>query len=206
MSIRTCRPTARLQTFQSIGQQASSLAGEAMPSSSFSTIPGTGLQAGHKVQVGQQSGGKMTTEKTVPKQLKPFQKGQSGNPSGRPKGARNKATLAMEALLDGEADRLARKAVEMALAGDTTALRLCLERIMPPRKDRPVTFALPKLEIAADAVKATAALVEAVARGDITPAEAAELSKLVERFIRAVEVHDIQVRLERLEAHQESRR
>ena len=133
---------------------------------------------------------------------KPFQPGNAG----RPKGARNRATLALEVLLEGEADRLARKAVEMALAGDTTALRLCLERIMPARKDRPVTFALPKLETAADAVKATAALVEAVARGDITPAEAAELSKLVEGFIRAVEVHDIQVRLERLEAHQESRR
>jgi hypothetical protein len=132
-------------------------------------------------------GAEMTTEKTVPKQARPFQKGQSGNPSG-------------------EANRLTRKVVEMALAGDTTALRLCLERIMPARKDRPVTFALPKLETAADAVKATAALVEAVARGDITPAEAAELSKLVEGFIRAVEVHDIQVRLERLEAHQESRR
>jgi hypothetical protein len=151
-------------------------------------------------------GAEMTTEKTVPKQARPFQKGQSGNPSGRPKGARNKATLAMEALLDGEADRLTRKVVEMALAGDTTALRLCLERIMPARKDRPVTFTLPKLETPADAVKATAALVEAVARGDITPAEAAELSKLVEGFIRAVEVHDFQVRLERLEAHQESRR
>ena len=148
----------------------------------------------------------MTAEKTVPKQTRLFQKGQSGNPSGRPKGARNKATLAMEILLEGEADRLGRKAVEMALAGDTTALRLCLERIMPARKDRPVMFALPKLETAADAVKATAALVEAVASGDITPAEAAELSKLVEGFIRAVEVHDIQVRLERLEAHQESRR
>ena len=133
---------------------------------------------------------------------KPFQPGNAG----RPKGARNRATLALEVLLEGEADRLARKAVEMALAGDTTALRLCLERIMPARKDRPVTFALPKLEIAADAVKATAALVEAVARGDITPAEAAELSKLVEGFTRAVEVHDIQVRLERLEAHQVSRR
>ena len=69
-----------------------------------------------------------------------------------------------------------------------------------------MTFAFPKLETAADAVKATAALVEAVARGDITPAEAAELSKLVEGFTRAIEVHDIQVRLERLEAHEESRR
>ena len=51
---------------------------------------------------------------------RPFQ---AGNP-GRPKGARNKASLAAEALLDGEAETLARKAVEMALAGDTTAMRL----------------------------------------------------------------------------------
>jgi hypothetical protein len=133
---------------------------------------------------------------------RPFQAGNAG----RPKGARKKATLALEALLDGEGEALTRKAVEMALAGDTTALRLCLERIMPPRKDRPVRFAMPKLETPADAVTATAALVDAIARGDITPGEAAELSKLVEGFIRAVEVHDVQVRLERLEAHQEGRR
>jgi hypothetical protein len=73
--------------------------------------------------------------------------------------------LAAETLLDGEAEALTRKAVEMALSGDTTAMRLCLERIAPPRKDRPVTFALPKLETAADAITACAALVEAVASG-----------------------------------------
>src|SRR5918997_104236 len=71
---------------------------------------------------------------------RPFQ---AGNP-GRPKGARNKATLAAEALLDGEAEALTRKAVEMALSGDATAMRLCLERIAPPRKDRPVSFAMPE--------------------------------------------------------------
>src|SRR5918993_3314619 len=84
----------------------------------------------------------------------------AGN-SGRPKGARNRATLAAEALLDGEADALTRKAVEMALAGDPTALRLCLDRLLPPRKDRPVSFALAELKTAADAVEATAALLKA---------------------------------------------
>jgi Family of unknown function (DUF5681) len=148
---------------------------------------------------------KQATERTVPKQLKPFQKGQSGNPSGRPKGSRNKATLAAEALLDGEAEALTRKAVEIALAGDTTALRLCLERLMPARKHRPVTFALPHLETAADAVKATAALIRAVADGDLTPSEAAELAKLVDGFTRAVDLHDVQQRLEKLEAAQETR-
>src|SRR4030095_7662499 len=85
---------------------------------------------------------------------RPFQPGNSG----RPKGARNKTTLAVEALLDGEAEALTRKAVEVALSGDVTALRLCLDRIVPARKDRPVMFTLPKLETAADAVKASAAL------------------------------------------------
>ena len=87
-------------------------------------------------------------EKTDTKQGARFRKGQSGNPSGRPRGARNKTTLAVEALLDGEAEVLTRKAVERAKEGDSVALRLCLERILPPRKDRPVSFALPKIESA----------------------------------------------------------
>ena len=75
----------------------------------------------------------------------------------------------IEELLDGEADKITRKAIDLALSGDTVALRLCLDRLAPPRRDRPVPFALPKLEAAADAVTASAALVEAVASGDLTP-------------------------------------
>src|SRR5215208_7662909 len=133
---------------------------------------------------------------------RPFERGNAG----RPKGSRNKTTLALEALLEGEGEALTRKAVEMALAGDTVALRLCLERLMPARKDRHIAFALPPLATAADALKATAALVEAVAAGALTPSEAGELSKLVEGFSRAVELHDIQQRLEKLEAAQPGRR
>jgi hypothetical protein len=114
--------------------------------------------------------------------------------------------VALEAILDGEGELITCTAVEMAKAGDTTALRLCMDRLLPPRKDRAVAFALPKLEAAADAVKATAALVGAVAAGELTPSEAAELSKLVEGFTRAVDLHDIQARLERLEAQQGSKR
>jgi len=95
--------------------------------------------------------------------------------------------------------------VEIALAGDVTAMCLCLERLLPVGRDRPVMFALPKLESAGDAVAATAAPVSAVASGDLTPGEAGELSKLVEGFSRAVELHDIQQRLDRLEAVQEGR-
>jgi len=124
-------------------------------------------------------------ENTGGKQAGRFQKGQSGNPSGRPRGARNSATLAVEALLDGEAEKLTRKAIEMALDGDTVALRLCLERIYPPRKDRPVTFALPPITSARDAADISAAVAASVSVGDITLGEAAEVAKLIDSYVRA---------------------
>jgi hypothetical protein len=65
-----------------------------------------------------------------------FQKGRSGNPAGRQRGCRNRATLAAEVLLEGEAEALTRRAIELALEGDTTALKLCLERIVPQRRSR----------------------------------------------------------------------
>jgi hypothetical protein len=130
---------------------------------------------------------------------RPFNKGESGNPSGRPLGSRHRVTLALDALLDGEAENITRKAVEMALSGDGPAMRLCMDRIAPARKDRPVPFTLPTLETAADAKKAAAAVVRAVADGDLTPTEAAELSKLLDNFIRVLEATDVQARLEALE-------
>ena len=128
-----------------------------------------------------------------------FKPGQSGNPAGKAKGTRHRTTLAMDALLEGEAEALTRKAVAMALGGDTVALRLCLDRLAPPRKDRPVAFALPAIESTADVVKASAALLQAVASGELTPSEAAELGKLVEAHVRAIEATELQARLERLE-------
>src|SRR5712675_889122 len=88
---------------------------------------------------------------------------QPGNP-GRPRGARNKATVAAESLLDGDAEAITRKAVELAKGGDLTAIRICMDRFFPPRKDRPIPFDLPKLERATDAGRAMAAIVAAVAR------------------------------------------
>src|ERR1700693_3647299 len=83
-----------------------------------------------------------------------------GNP-GKPKGSRNHATVAAEALLDGEVDKLTRKAIAMALAGDVAPLRLCMDRILPPRRDRTLSFALPPIKTAADLVAAAASLVHA---------------------------------------------
>jgi Family of unknown function (DUF5681) len=128
-----------------------------------------------------------------------FQRGKSGNPDGRPKGARNKTTVAVEALLDGDAEAITRKAIELAKAGDGAAIRLCLDRIFPARKDRPVAFKIPKLEQAADAVKASAAIVAAVAVGELTPSEASELSKVIEIYARTLEASDLDTRITKLE-------
>ena len=145
----------------------------------------------------------IAAENTAAKQRgRPFTKGQSGNPAGKPPGARHRATLAAEALFDGEAEALTRKAVEKAKEGDMTALRLCLERILPPRRDRPVAFKFPAVATTADAIKASSALPEATAKGDLTPGEAAELRKLVEVCIRAIQIGEIEERLVKLEARE----
>jgi hypothetical protein len=83
-------------------------------------------------------------------------------------------------LLVGEAEALTRKAIELAKAGDTTALRLCLERVVPPRKDRPISLALPAINSADDANQAMRVVLAAVGEGRITPGEATILSALIE--------------------------
>jgi uncharacterized protein DUF5681 len=126
---------------------------------------------------------------------RPFKK---GNP-GRPRGARHRATLAAEALLDGEAEALTRKAIEKAKEGDTVALRLCLDRILPPRKERPLRLALPTLASAADATGALAAVTAAVAAGEITPGEGADLNTVVAGFVKALETSELEARIAALE-------
>jgi Family of unknown function (DUF5681) len=96
----------------------------------------------------------MTAETTATKQRgRPFPKGRSGNVRGRPPGARNAATLIAERLLDGEAAIITHKAIEMAKEGNPIALRLCFERLVPLRRDRPLHFAIPALNSAGDASK-----------------------------------------------------
>jgi hypothetical protein len=138
-------------------------------------------------------------ENSAEKQGGRFQKGQSGNPSGKPLGTRNKATRAMEALLDGESEAITRKAIELALSGAGPALRLCLERLLPVRRDRPVTFSLPVIDTASDAVIAAGALITAVAEGELTPIEAAELGKLIDAYVKALEASEFDRRLTELE-------
>jgi len=129
----------------------------------------------------------------------PFQKGQSGNPLGRPPGARNKATIIAETLLQGEAEAMMRLAIERAKAGDMAALRMCLDRVAPPCKHRTIAFELPPLVNAEDAASALAAITAAVAAGDLTPSEAGELFKLVDGFARILEATIFEQRVAKLE-------
>jgi hypothetical protein len=110
-----------------------------------------------------------------------FQKGQSGNPAGRRAGSRNKASLAVEALLDGEAEKLSRKAVEMALDGNPVALRLCLERIAPPRRGRSVNLDIGPVSSGSDLAGAQAKVLAAMADGEITIEEAADAARGAEK-------------------------
>lgn len=117
-------------------------------------------------------------DNTEKKQGTRFKKGQSGNPHGRPKGSLNKTTLACQELLNGEGEAITRKVVEMALAGDITALKLCFERIVPPRKERPVCVDLPAIDKDADLPTFTGELLKAVTSGEITITEAQGLLEL----------------------------
>jgi hypothetical protein len=102
-------------------------------------------------------------------------------------------SLAAAALLDGEADALTRRAVELAIEGDSTALKLCLERILAPRRERVVRFALPPIDSAADIARAMGAVTAAVADGALTPGEAGALAQIVDTFVRAIETGDFLV-------------
>jgi hypothetical protein len=130
----------------------------------------------------------------------PFQKGESGNPAGRPRGARNRATILMQNLLADRAEAIGRKAVELAEEGDIAAIRLCMDRLAPARKDEPVIVDLPPLDTAADSVAAAATIVAAVAAaGDLAPSQAADLAKVVDIYVRALETKGFEERLAKLE-------
>ena len=122
----------------------------------------------------------------------------AGN-SGRPKGSRNKATLVIENLLQGQAEALTQTAVTKALEGDSVALRLCMERIAPAPKDQPVSFILPKMQSALDASKAAESVLTAVSEGELTPIEATRVMALIDSYRRTLELTDIEERLQALE-------
>ena len=118
---------------------------------------------------------------------------------GKPKGARHRVTRAVEELLEGQHEALTQKAIELALAGDGPALRLCLDRIAPPRKDAPISIALPPVRSIEDAVDASATLLAAVAAGDVTPDEAGRVMALLTGHRQIIETGELERRIAALE-------
>src|SRR4051794_24755199 len=136
---------------------------------------------------------------------RPFVRGKSGNPSGRPRGARNRATLAAEALLSDETEKLTRKAVEVALTGDVNALRLCLDRIVPPRRELTFNIELTRLGSLQDASRAMAEVINSVAAGEITLSQGTELGRLIDLYIRTCQALEKSERDEKRLEHEEFR-
>jgi hypothetical protein len=131
-----------------------------------------------------------------------FVTGVSGNPAGRPLGARNRKTLIVEGLLEGDAETLTRRAIEMAHAGNLGAMRLCIDRLLPRGRERPVPLPLPIIESAADVRAAAAEIIAAVGAGTIGPNEALALVRVVDAVARLVGVAPANERPVRSEARQ----
>ena len=128
-----------------------------------------------------------------------FKPGESGNPKGKPKGTLHKATRAAQELLDGEAQELTRRCIELAKEGNPLALKLCLERLIPTARERPLSLKLPRVKGAADLPKALRAILEAATAGEITPGEGQALTAMLESYRKGLELLELEARLSRLE-------
>ena len=138
-----------------------------------------------------------TPEKRNSKKVRgrPFQ---PGNP-GPPRGAKNKVTRLVEQLLDDEAEQITRTFIDAALAGDTSCLRLSIDRLLPRRNGRPVDIELPPVSSVDDAARAMATIFEEVSSGGITAAEASELTQVLNCYVDLLGLREFNARLDALE-------
>ncbi|TAF75885.1 MAG: hypothetical protein EAZ52_05305 [Alphaproteobacteria bacterium] len=127
------------------------------------------------------------------------QKGGKREGAGRPKGSRNQSTLYLQSLLDGEAEAITRKAIELAKNGEMQAIKLVLERIMPTAKDTPIRFTIPPLHHPHDVMSAHAHLIAAVAAGELTPQEGKSFADLLEGYRKHYETLELEQRITALE-------
>ncbi|MFC1844830.1 DUF5681 domain-containing protein [Thermodesulfobacteriota bacterium] len=135
---------------------------------------------------------------------KRWKKGQSGNPKGRPVGSRNKASIAVENIFLDEQERLSRKCIKLALRGNMQALKLCIERICPVRRDTPISIKLPRITKIDDATKLTTTLIDKVTSGELTPSQGELLSRMIEKHVKVLQLNDLEMRLQQLEERLET--
>lgn len=133
---------------------------------------------------------------------KKWKPGQSGNPAGKKPGTRHRITLLAEKLLDEDGEDVVKKCIELAKGGDSAAIKLIMDRLIPPRKDRPVMIDLPLIENISDASRAMAMVSTAVAEGTVTPLEAQVLSGVLENYRKVVESTKLEQRIAQLEKTQ----
>lgn len=136
---------------------------------------------------------------TTPTTKAGWKKGQSGNPAGRPKGSRNRATLLALAAMEGELDAVVRVVIDAAKAGDMAAARLVVDKLIPATKERAVTLDLPDSSTPEGIELAQSAILNAVGAGDLLPGEGATLSTLVENRRRSIETLELEKRIAALE-------
>ena len=128
--------------------------------------------------------------------------GASGNPKGMAQGYRHPKTVILQALLDEDGPEVARAALKLAKQGNVAALRLVMERLLPPSRRRTVSIDLPTIATPADVPRALAAVTAAAAAGQITPDEAAAFGSLISATRQALELAEIDLRLRKLEGEQ----
>ena len=139
--------------------------------------------------------------KTGRKQDGTFSKGHTANRNGRPKGSRNKTTVMAQSLLDSQVEQLVGKAIELALSGDASMLRLCVERLVPTKRDTPVSLRLPEIQCCDDAKTGMQEIIKAVSTGVLTPEEGDRIIAILERYLRSVELDELEKRIQKIEAN-----
>ena len=135
-----------------------------------------------------------TTEKQTRK-TKGFQPGQSGNPSGRPQGSRNKATLIAEQLIDGQAEELVKMCISMAKKGDTTAMKIMMDRLIPPRRDRSIQLGLPDVKTPKDVLSTIGIVIKSIGDGKLDADQAKTLAGILEVQRKSIETVEIEQRI-----------
>jgi hypothetical protein len=109
---------------------------------------------------------------------RPWVKGESGNPAGRPPRIHPPAAVA-EYVIARKTIPLAKKLRDLALGGDKTMLKLWFQDVARSRRGTPDWPGLSLVEDRAELRALRAAVAEAAAKGAITPSQAEALVRIV---------------------------